>query len=85
MSYIEDTTLQNSDKGLLAILLSIPAGYQFNIKQLTTISSDGKQAIRTQLNRLERAGYIKRTEVRDNGQYAGLNYKVIDTLPGDVT
>ena len=66
-------------KGLLSQMLSLPENWDYTLKGLTFINSDGIDAIREAVRELERAGYIVRTRARNaKGQLAGSEYVIYE-------
>lgn len=72
-----DKTISLKAKGLLSQMFSLPNEWDYTLKGLAHINLDGIDAIRTAVQELEKAGYIKRTRIRDeNGRLRGTKYKV---------
>lgn len=67
-------------KGLLALMLSFPDDWQYNLKHLETLSTNGRDAHRAALNELIDAGYaVWRTVHKEDGTLAGRELVVSDT------
>lgn len=65
-----DKELSLKDLGLLCFLMSLPDSWNFSIAGLAAIRADGKDSIRTSLNSLQKLGYIKKYQVRNElGQF----------------
>lgn len=62
---LHDKNISNQARGLLAQILSLPPTWELTMTGLTTISRDGIDAIRSQINELEKAGYITHERERD--------------------
>ena len=75
---LKDRQLSMKAKGLWATMMSFPNDWDFTIEGLSFLSSDGKDAIRTALKELEKAGYLVRTPIKDKGKY-GYDYTVYET------
>lgn len=75
----KDRTLSLKAKGLLCLMLSLPDGWNFSIKGLTTLSKDGESAVRSTLNELKASGYFKRRQIRKNGKIAKIEYVISET------
>ncbi len=74
-----DKDLKNSDVGLLIRLFSLPDDWQFSVEGLSEICADGISAISSSIKRLERAGYLKRTQIRnEEGHYVKCIYDFYD-------
>lgn len=76
--HLRDKELSLKAKGLLSIMLSLPDGWNFSTRGLTTLSSDGETAIRSTLKELEQKGYLKRNKVRINGKIVDWEYVVYE-------
>lgn len=74
-----DTELSNKALGMLCRMLSLPDGWEFSVMGLSALSNDGKSAVMSQLDELEELGYLVRTQVRDGGKIAGVEYIVSET------
>ena len=66
-SILRDKELSMKDRGVLCTICSLPDGWEFSIAGLSSIVSDGKDSIRASLIKLEKLGYIKRTQSRGEG------------------
>lgn len=68
---IRDQQLTFKARGLLIYLLSLPDNWQVSAERIATQGPDGRDAIRTALSELERAGYVRRTKMADaRGRWA---------------
>ena len=65
-------------KGILAYLMSHKSGWKTSLGHLAEVTADGKDAIRTAVNELEKAGYLVRRRLRNNGQLAGAEWELTD-------
>ena len=74
-----DKELSNKALGMLCRMLSLPDGWEFSVMGLAALSNDGKSAVMSQLDELEELGYLMRTQVRDKGKMAGVEYIVSET------
>ena len=75
----EDKLLKLIDRGLLLTLLSLPDKWDFSIRGLTKILPEGKAAIQSSLERLIEAGYVKRTQMRnERGKFGDIQIEVFD-------
>lgn len=63
--HLRDKKLSNKAKGLLSLVLSLPEDWDYSVKGLVTLSSDGYDSIKTTLKELEAAGYLVRERNRD--------------------
>ena len=61
-------------------MFSLPDDWDYTIKGLAYLSTDGIDSIRSGIQELERAGYIFRSRIRDDhGHLRGTKYKVYPT------
>lgn len=67
-------------KGMLCQLLSLPDYWEFSVAGLAKLSTDGKSAVTSALNELEEAGYFRREQSRNKGNFGGAVY-VISEVP----
>lgn len=75
--HLRDTRLTLKAKGLLSLILSLPEDWDYTIPGLAALSRDGKDAVRSCLEELGGAGYIRRGRKRgENGTYGGNEYVV---------
>lgn len=74
-SIVNDERLSLSDKGVALMLWATPNGWIFHPEEFATRTSNGIDAVKASLRRLEKAGYITRKKVRDeNGVFVGADY-----------
>ena len=67
-------------KGILSLMFSLPDDWDYTLKGLAYLSTDGIDSIRSGIQELERAGYIFRSRIRDDhGHLRGTKYKVYPT------
>ncbi len=62
---LKDKTLSWKAKGVLAYALTLPDDWTFHISELAQHAKDGEDSLRTGINELKKAGYVKRYPVRD--------------------
>jgi len=66
-------------KGLFAFLQSKPDGWAFSVGRIAMQTKEGKAAVRTALQELEKAGYLVREPCKnDKGQWAGYDYYLFE-------
>ena len=81
--HLRDTQLSLKAKGLLSVMLSLPADWDYTLAGLAHISKEGIDAIRSAVNELTHAGYIIRSRRRNEaGQLSDTEY-VIYEFPQD--
>ena len=77
--HFQDKGLSLKAKGLLSMMLSLPEDWDYSIKGLATLSSDGETSVRTGLQELEEHGYLIRSKVRINGIITDWQYDIYET------
>jgi Transcriptional regulators len=76
---LKDERLSLKSKGLLAYMLSLPDDWVFYETELIAHSKDGRDAVRSALKELEKAGYLERNQIReDSGKFGQKEWKVWD-------
>ncbi len=74
---LQDKNLSWKAKGLHCYLMQLPADWQINVTDLSNRSKDGREATASALSELQKAGYVKRTRISDEGgKFAGYDYEV---------
>lgn len=68
---MHDRSLKLFDRGLLVTLISLPNNWHFTVDGLANILSDGRDAIKAGLKRLEAKGYLTIEQLRENGHFSG--------------
>lgn len=70
--HLKDKRLSLKAKGLLSQMLSLPDDWDYTLSGLCFINRESKDAIRSAINELERAGYIRRKQTIDaTGKFGG--------------
>lgn len=64
--FLKNTELSLKGKGLLAVLLSLPPDWKINIRGLTRLLKEKKQAISNTLEELKKAGYAHYQQSRND-------------------
>jgi len=65
--------------GLLSLMLNLPYNWDYTLKGLSTICSDGLTSVRNTLVELEKHGYVKRERMRDeHGRLAHTEYSIFE-------
>ena len=76
----KDHTLSAKAKGILVEMLSLPENWDYTLKGLTTLFSDGIDSIRQGIRELEEHGYVVRERKRDaRGRLGGMEYVIYET------
>lgn len=77
--HLRNKELSLKAKGLFSLILSLPDTWDFTLRGLVKICKENKEAVRTALNELINAGYIIRTQGRDeNGKMSNNIYDVYE-------
>ena len=63
--HLKDRRLSLKAKGLLSVMLSLPDGWNYNMKGLARLSKDGLDSVRSTVNELERIDLFP--EKREDG------------------
>ena len=73
--HLRDKSLSLKAKGLLSQILSLPEDWDYTLSGLSFINRESKDAIRSAVNELEKAGYIERRQTTDeHGKFSGNEY-----------
>ena len=76
--HLKDKRLSLKAKGLLSQMLSLPDDWDYTLSGLSYINRESKDAIRSAVNELETAGYIRRRQTTDVSSYKKRNYYMVD-------
>lgn len=76
--HLRDQNLSHSARGLLSFLLSLPENWDYSFNGLVAISKEGKDAIRSIINELKAAKYIKISQYRDEKGWFKSKYDVYE-------
>ncbi len=79
--HLRDSALSLKAKGLLSQMLSLPEEWDFTLSGLARINKESKDAIRTAVQELEKAGYIDRRQTQDESGKFACNEYVIHEQP----
>ena len=79
--HLRDKTISFKAKGLLSLMLSLPEDWDYTLAGLARISLEGKDAIRTAVVELEKAGYVQRRQTTDKAGKFGSNEYIIREYP----
>lgn len=81
--HLDDTRLSLKAIGLLSKILRLPDDWDYTLEGLARICKEGKDAIRSAIVELERAGYIERRQTHAaDGSFAGNEY-IVHEAPVD--
>ena len=77
--HLRDKSLSLKAKGLLSQMLSLPEDWDYTLKGLALINREKIDAIRQAIRELEQAGYIVRSQERDErGRLRGADYVIYE-------
>lgn len=77
--HLRDKVLSLKAKGLLSQMLSLPDNWDFTLSGLCHINRESKDAIRTAINELEKAGYIVRGQKKTaDGKFSSNEYIIYE-------
>ena len=76
--HLRDHNLSHSARGLLSFMLSLPPDWDYSFSGLVKLSKEGKAAVRTIINELKQAKYIKISQFRNEKGYYQYNYDVYE-------
>ena len=83
--HLKDKRLSLKAKGLLSQMLSLPDDWDYTLYGLCFINRESKDAIRSAINELERAGYIRRRQTIDaTGKFGANEYSIYERPITDV-
>lgn len=78
-SAARDPHMSLSARGVLLTMLSFPDDWVYHQTHLVTLTSNGRDALRSAIRELEQLGYLRRTQVRnENGTLGDTIYEVAD-------
>ncbi|MDY5627665.1 MAG: helix-turn-helix domain-containing protein, partial [Clostridia bacterium] len=78
--HLRNKELSLKAKGLLSQMLSLPEDWDYTLEGLSKINKEKVDAIRTAVIELEKQGYIKRHQTRDeNGRMSSNEYIIYET------
>lgn len=80
--HLKNKELSLKAKGLLSQMLSLPESWDYSLSGLSAINRESKDAIRSAVNELEKAGYIRRRQtVDERGKFSGNEYVIYEQPP----
>ena len=78
---VMDRSLSLRDRGMLLTLLSLPDNWGFTIAGLAKILPDGKHAIKSSIEALQKAGYLSKEQSRSEAGVFGENVIEVSETP----
>ena len=80
---LRDTTIRHNDRGILCQLLSWSDAHRLCIEALVKRSVEGRDAIRSSIDRLIKSGYIVMNRIKNGkGQYDTVTYTIFEEPQG---
>lgn len=80
--HLRDSSISLRAVGLLSKMLSLPPEWDYTVAGLAAICKEGKDAIRSALNELEAAGYMRREQTHNEaGHFSGNDYVIYEHPP----
>ena len=79
--HLRDKRLTLKAKGLLSQMLSLPEDWDYTLAGLAFINRESKDAIRSAVEELEKAGYLERRQTMDRRGQFGSNEYIIHEFP----
>jgi len=79
--HLKNRNLSLKAVGLLSKMLSLPDGWDYTLKGLAKLNTDGIDGIRSAVNELEKAGYIVRRQLRDEKGRMSRNEYLVFEIP----
>ncbi|HCH7479089.1 TPA: hypothetical protein NM870_003732 [Acinetobacter baumannii] len=77
---LRDPNIKRADKGLLVELLSWGDKHRVCVQALVNRGKEGRDAIQGMLNRLDEAGYIKKTQIKNSdGTFGKVVYQIFES------
>ena len=74
---LRDENLSLKAKGMFALMMALPDGWDYSIKGLASLSKDGRDGTAQAVSELEKHGYIYREKCIDsNGRFASWKYGI---------
>jgi hypothetical protein len=74
---LRDENLSLKAKGMYALMVALPDGWDYSIKGLASLSKDGRDSTAQALSELENHGYIYREKCTDsNGRFSSWKYEI---------
>lgn len=77
--HLKNRKLSLKAKGMLSQILSFPDNWEFSLRGLATLSTDGLESTRSAISELEKVGYIIRKQSRrENGSFSKIEYTIFE-------
>lgn len=72
-----DPNMKLKDRGMYAVLKSLPDGWQLSVAGMVAILKEGKEAVSASLRSLEKAGYLERHKLQARGRMMGTEWNIV--------
>lgn len=82
-THLQDKNISLKACGLMSRMLSLPQDWDYSINGLAQICKEGVKSIRSALKELEEAGYLVRTQIRDENGHFYYKYDLYED-PSDI-
>ena len=76
--HLQDKNLSLKAKGLLSVMLSLPKGWDYSVRGLSSICKETKDTINGILNELEKNNYLVRKRIYVNGKISEWEYNIYE-------
>lgn len=77
--HLKNKDLSFRAKGLLSVMLSLPAEWDYTLRGLSQINKEGLDAVRATIRELEAFGYVERHRIRNSkGQLTDTEYAIYE-------
>jgi len=80
-SALKDPNLSLKAKGLLTLMLSYSDDWEYHLNHLVTLSTDGRDSLRSAVRELVKAGYVAREQQKDSSKRFGKAVYVVSDIP----
>lgn len=80
--WLRDGRLSFKARGILAMIMSHREGWSLSINSIASQNQEGKDAVRSAIQELEKAGYLYRTQANEGGKFGEAIWITQD--PGDL-
>ena len=78
LGFVSDERLSLKAKGVLVYLKSKPKTWMGHVYNIVGSSMDGKKAVQNALKELRELGYVQLNTIRENGEFKGKFYSLIN-------
>lgn len=77
--HLRDKNLSLKAKGLLSLMLSLPDGWHYTVRGLSSICKEGVDSISSGIRELDKCGYVRRHQANINGKFQEIEYIIYET------